>query len=65
MTGLPGRQADAFMMREIEGMKGKEICQALEITPTNLWAMLHRARARLQICLEKNWFNQEDGNTPP
>ncbi len=58
MSNLPGRLAQAFALREIEGLKGKEVCKALEITPTNLWAMLHRARMRLRRCLDINWFGK-------
>lgn len=56
MQGLPERQAQAFYLREVEGMESDEIRQVLQITPTNLWAMLHRARVRLRACLEENWF---------
>lgn len=56
---LPPRQAEAFILREMEGMKSDEVCKALDITPTNLWAMLHRARGRLQLCLDKNWFQHQ------
>jgi RNA polymerase sigma-70 factor (ECF subfamily) len=40
-----------------------EICQALEITPANLWVMLHRARLRLWRCLEIHWFGPERTRT--
>jgi DNA-directed RNA polymerase specialized sigma24 family protein len=33
-------------------LDGDEVCQLLEITPTNLWARLHRARLLLRGCLE-------------
>jgi RNA polymerase sigma-70 factor (ECF subfamily) len=28
----------------------------LEITPTNAWVMLYRARMGLRKCLEMNWL---------
>ena len=53
---LPKATADAFALKEIDNVTSKEICKLLEITTTNLWVMLHRARLHLRQCLEKNWF---------
>ena len=50
---LPERQARLFMLREVMENSTKEICQELDITPTNLWTLLHRARLALRQCLEK------------
>lgn len=48
--------AEAFVMRELEGLSCEEICKHLEISETNLWVRLHRARLQLRRCLELNWF---------
>jgi len=48
--------AKAFMMRELECMSSEEVCKLLEISETNLWVRLHRARLQLRRCLEINWF---------
>jgi RNA polymerase sigma-70 factor (ECF subfamily) len=53
---LPGRLADAFTLREVEGLDSHEVCKVLEVSANNLWVMLHRARLRLLRCLEDNWF---------
>ncbi|MCI0618746.1 hypothetical protein L0244_37695 [bacterium] len=45
MAQLPPRFAEAFTLREIEGLSSYEICDILNITPNNFWVMLHRARA--------------------
>ncbi len=55
---LPGRLAEAFILREIEELNTEEICKVLNITATNSWVMLYRARMYLRNCLEKNWFSQ-------
>ena len=52
LTRLPDRLAEAFIMREIDGLSTKEICEALNITSANCWVMLHRARQRLRSCIE-------------
>ncbi len=57
LNGLPENHRRAFSLREIDGVKGDEICKILGITSTNLWVILHRARGKLRNCLEANWFN--------
>lgn len=52
LSRLPDRLAEAFIMREIDGLSTKEICEALNITSANCWVMLHRARQRLRTCIE-------------
>lgn len=56
---LPQRTSRVFMMREFLGLKTGEICQELAITASNCWAILHRARAGLRLCLEENWFTRD------
>ena len=53
---LPGVQGRVFMMREWLELDSLEICKELGITATNLWVLLHRARLRLQTCLQERWF---------
>jgi len=55
---LPARTARVFMMREIMDMPTEEICKELDITATNCWVMLHRARLTLRECLELQWFGK-------
>jgi RNA polymerase sigma-70 factor (TIGR02943 family) len=57
---LPERMADAFTLREVEGLDGREVCNALDVSANNLWVMLHRARLRLWKCLGSNWFNVKE-----
>jgi len=49
---VPVRQRLAFVLREAEGFSSQEICNILDVTRTNLGAMLHRCRNRLRECLE-------------
>lgn len=62
LTGLPERIANAFVMREVDGLKSEEICEALRVSVNNYWTMMHRARLHLRRCLEVNWFVREDKN---
>lgn len=52
---LPRRLARLFLLREVEEESSEDICRLLEITPANLWTMLHRTRLGLRQCLESNW----------
>lgn len=56
LSGLPPRMAAAFTMREIDDLDSSEVCKVLDVTSTNLWVILHRARAQLRLCLESNWL---------
>lgn len=49
--------AAVFTLREIDGKSTEEICKELDISASNLWVMLHRARTQLRRCLEINWFS--------
>jgi RNA polymerase sigma-70 factor (ECF subfamily) len=57
---LPQRLAKAFMLREIDGLSTEEICKELNISATNSWVMLYRARMWLRQCLEKRWVKPEE-----
>jgi len=56
---LPTRTAEAFSLSEMEKMNSREICKVLNVTATNLWSLLHRARVQLRQCLQINWFEHE------
>ncbi|MGB7785704.1 MAG: sigma-70 family RNA polymerase sigma factor [Salinimicrobium sp.] len=53
---LNEKQAEIFKKKTIEGMETEAICNEFNITPSNLWVIIHRARTSLAKCLEKNWF---------
>jgi RNA polymerase sigma-70 factor (ECF subfamily) len=52
---LPQRLSHLFWLREVRGEDSEFICKELEISPTNLWTMLHRGRMGLRKCLDKHW----------
>lgn len=56
MENLTEKQARIFKMKTIEGFETEAICNEFNITPSNLWVIIHRARTTLAECLEKNWF---------
>ncbi len=58
---LPQRQADVFVLRTLDRTESDEICKELEISSSNLWVLLHRARLQLAKCLQGRWQNERSG----
>tara|TARA_R100000935_G_C2776272_1_gene139789 strand:+ start:143 stop:694 length:552 start_codon:yes stop_codon:yes gene_type:complete len=56
MEQLTDKQAKIFKMKTIDGFETEAICNEFNITPSNLWVIIHRARTTLAQCLEKNWL---------
>jgi RNA polymerase sigma-70 factor (ECF subfamily) len=52
LSELPPRNAEVFSYREIDGLSTAEICNRLEITASNCWVIIYRARLLLRKCLE-------------
>jgi len=52
LADLPNKTADVFAFREIDGLSTREICKRLNITASNCWVILYRARMLLRKCLE-------------
>lgn len=58
---LPPQLAMLYSLREISGMNTEDICKDLNISSTNSWVMLHRARLGLKQCFELNWLGEKAG----
>lgn len=55
---LSHNQKMAFVFKYIEGWPAKKICKELDITASNYWVLIHRAKLVLRECLENNWINK-------
>lgn len=64
ISRLPEQQSKVFVLRELSELSTDELCKALNVTTTNLWVLLHRARLRLRQCLESNWFEVNKDKSP-
>lgn len=53
---LPAKQAQIFKLKTIKGYDTETICNELQITSSNLWVIIHRARTAMADCLNTNWF---------
>jgi len=52
IDALPATLKDVLILRDVEGAEGKEVCDLLKITETNLYVRLHRARERVRQAVE-------------
>jgi RNA polymerase sigma-70 factor, ECF subfamily len=52
IEALPATLRDVLILRNVEGVEAKEVCEMLKITETNLYVRLHRARERVRVAVE-------------
>ena len=52
IEALPATLKDVLILRDVEGVEAKEVCELLNITETNLYVRLHRARERVRVAVE-------------
>jgi RNA polymerase sigma-70 factor (TIGR02943 family) len=56
LDALPDSWNTCVKLKYLTGKKGEEICQELDLSPTNYWQIIHRAKLQLRECIEQNWF---------
>ncbi len=52
IEALPATLKEVLILRDVEGVDAKEVCELLKITETNLYVRLHRARERVRAAVE-------------
>jgi RNA polymerase sigma-70 factor (ECF subfamily) len=52
IEALPATLREVLILRDVEGIDAKEVCEILKITETNLYVRLHRARERVRQAVE-------------
>lgn len=58
MDALPEKWSTSVKLKYLLNKNSEDICQELEIAPTNLWQIIHRAKLQLRDCVEYNWFKK-------
>jgi RNA polymerase sigma-70 factor (ECF subfamily) len=52
INALPENQRRVITLRDVEGWSASEVCNALDLSETNVRVLLHRARAKVRRALE-------------
>jgi RNA polymerase sigma-70 factor (ECF subfamily) len=52
IDALPPTLKDVLVLRDVEGVDAKDICESLKISQTNFYVRLHRARERVRQAVE-------------
>lgn len=56
---LPARQQIVVTMRDVQGFRGAEVAEVLDISPTHQRVLLHRARGTIRAALERHLAESE------
>lgn len=54
---LTKTQSVVFAMKYLDGEDSETICKELDISASNYWVIVHRAKLQLRDCLEKTWMS--------
>lgn len=53
---MPDKLKLIFMAKFMEEETADNICKEFDISSSNYWVIIHRAKVLMRSCLEKNWF---------
>lgn len=56
LESINPKHAEIFKMKTMQDYDNEVICKEMEITSSNLWVIIHRARTALANCLDQSWF---------
>ena len=60
LSELPFNTQMAFRLKHLQDLDTDEICKELNVTASNYWVLLHRARLALRNCLVKKEISYDD-----
>lgn len=55
---MPKKLVPVFTARFLDNEDADTICKEFNISTSNYWVIIHRAKLLMRNCLEKNWFLQ-------
>jgi RNA polymerase sigma-70 factor (ECF subfamily) len=59
IAALPKKMSTVVGLKYLDGTDSQSVCQKLDISQTNFWQIMHRAKLLLKTCLENKWFRKE------
>lgn len=54
VAALPPGQRAVLVLRDVEGLEADEVCTLLDLTDSNQRVLLHRARTRVRLAIERH-----------
>ena len=54
---LPGKQKGIILDKLVDEKDSEEVCKEYDISASNLWVIVHRAKLQLRECLESKWVS--------
>ena len=56
ISDLPDNWRAIFVDKYIDEKDSEEICNEHDISSSNFWVIIHRAKAKLQNCMKESWL---------
>lgn len=53
---LPEKWKGIFTMSLLDEADSKMVCKEFNLSSSNFWVIIHRAKLQMRACLEKNWL---------
>jgi RNA polymerase sigma-70 factor (TIGR02943 family) len=53
---LPEKWKGVFTLSLLEDADSKVVCKEFNLSSSNFWVIIHRAKLQVRACLEKNWL---------
>ncbi|MGB1103441.1 MAG: hypothetical protein ACPG21_07420 [Crocinitomicaceae bacterium] len=53
---LPPKSKGIVVDKLVDEKESEDVCNDHDVTPSNLWVIIHRAKVQLRDCLEKKWL---------
>lgn len=53
---LPEKWKGVFTMSLLNDAEAKLVCKEFDLSSSNFWVIMHRAKLQMRACLEKNWL---------
>lgn len=57
LSKLSDHGRSVFVSKYLDELDSEEICKQLDLTTSNYWVIMHRAKLQIRQCIEKNWIN--------
>jgi RNA polymerase sigma-70 factor (TIGR02943 family) len=53
---MPSKLVPVFVAKFLDDEDSEKICKDYNLSPSNYWVIIHRAKVLVRACLEKNWL---------